>query len=64
MHAAWWTSALTRQEKLPKLETLLIAKRRARPERQTVEQQRQVLHMLSQTYGVPLRRTRLIRTDA
>lgn len=51
MVLAWHTAALTRVEKMPKLETLLQLPKR----RQTLAEQREVIRLLSKRYGIPLR---------
>jgi hypothetical protein len=51
---AWHVAALERQKKLPALKTLLAKGGRERV--QTVAEQRDMLHMLSAQYGIPLRK--------
>lgn len=51
MVLAWHTAALTRVEKMPKLEALLQLPKR----RQTLAEQREVIRLLSKRYGIPLR---------
>ena len=51
---AWRVAALSRQEKLPKLETLLSQ----RSPRQTAREQRGQLQVLSEMYGIPLRKAK------
>jgi hypothetical protein len=50
---AWHMAALERQKKLPALKSLLG---RGGDRRQTVAEQRNVLHMLSEQYNIPLRK--------
>lgn len=50
---AWATASLMRAKKIPALATLLTKQRR-RP--QTVNEQRVMLNMLSQAYGIPLKK--------
>jgi hypothetical protein len=60
---AWHTAALCGAAwagKLPKLESVL---RRPGSQQQTPSQQKTVIHMLSARYGLPIKRTRLIRKD-
>jgi hypothetical protein len=45
-------AALSRRERLPKLETLLSK----RGDRQSADQQRGMLRILSEQYGIPLQR--------
>lgn len=56
---AWHTAALSRQQKLPDLRTLLLSSAQASP-----EQQRSVLHLLAERCGVKMRKFRLIRKPA
>lgn len=56
---AWLTAAFERQKKLPELHSLLTI--RSTRERPTIEQQRSMLTMLSERYGFPMRKTRLIK---
>jgi hypothetical protein len=49
---AWRIESLARHKTLPKLETLLSK----RSERQTAAQQKGQLHVLSEMYGIPLRK--------
>lgn len=51
MVLAWHTAALTRAETMPKLDKLLQLPAR----KQTLAEQREVLHLLSKRYGIPLR---------
>jgi hypothetical protein len=51
---AWRTVWLDRHERLPKLDTLLSK----RGGKQTVSEQRGMLHLLSAQYGIPLRQRR------
>jgi hypothetical protein len=52
---AWMVARLTRAQTIPALHTLLVRQ----PQRpQTVDEQRQVLRMLSAQYGIPLREAR------
>ncbi len=53
---AWLTEMLHRQKEVPKLQQLLSSK--AATAVQTVDQQRTMLHALSQTYKIPLRSRR------
>lgn len=57
---AWTIEAMHRQKTLPSLRSLLD-KSQIATEVQTLEQQRTALYMLSLQYGIPLRKTRLIR---
>lgn len=53
---AWHVAAFSRQDKLPRLETLLVSKSQpSRQQTQTVSEQRTMLEALSQMIGVPLR---------
>lgn len=52
MALAWHVAALSRAKKLPELRTLLSKARRP----QTVDEQKSMLNILSQQYGIPLRR--------
>jgi hypothetical protein len=49
---AWHVAALSRTKKFPELRTLL--KKRNRP--QSVPEQKAMLHILSEQYGIPLKR--------
>lgn len=51
---AWNTAALGRMKTMPRLESLLT-KRKGPKAVQTVPQQRAMLQVLSQQYGLPLR---------
>jgi hypothetical protein len=59
MRAAWWSAALARQNKLPKLESLLS--RKTTP--QTMAQQKLVLSELASVFDLRPRATRLVRVD-
>lgn len=52
---AWWGANLANAKKLPQLSTLL---NRGRGKKQTMEQQRSMLAMLSEQYGIPLRKAK------
>lgn len=52
---AWYTAALSRAEKMPKLASLLDGG----PRRQTVDEQRAMLEVLSAQYGIPLRKAQV-----
>jgi hypothetical protein len=56
MTSAWLTAMLTRSKKLPALKTLLAQAKVRRDRPQSVGEQRAMLHMLSQQYGIPLRK--------
>lgn len=55
---AWNTAALSRAKKLPALKTLLA---QSHQKVQTMGEQRAMLALLSERYGIPLRKTRLIK---
>lgn len=56
MALAWRIAALERQKTLPRLETLLSK----RTGRQTAAEQRGMLQVLSEQYGIPLRKGRKV----
>jgi hypothetical protein len=51
MSIAWYMAALSRADKLPKLETLLMTER----SRQSLAEMRQVMKQLSAQYRIPLK---------
>lgn len=52
---AWRTAALMRQKRLPSLKSLLIAPKK---QKQTIEEQRAALEVLSQQFGGAIRKGR------
>lgn len=52
---AWLIASLSRAKKVPDLRVLLA---RGKRRKQTVGEQKTMLHMLSEQYGIPLRRQR------
>lgn len=59
---AWHVAALMRQEKLPRLESLLIRRpQKPSTRKEYLAAQRSMLKALSDRYGIPLRKTTLIR---
>jgi hypothetical protein len=61
MSIAWTTAALMRQEKLPKLEKLLIRKQQMR--QQTPAEQRAAMQTLAASMGTTLKKVRLVRME-
>jgi hypothetical protein len=51
---AWNTAALSRQDKLPSLESLLAQRPQSRTERKTAAAQRTELALLSERLGIPM----------
>jgi len=52
MRQAWITAALGRTDKMPKIDTLLTQRRK----RQTPQEHLAMLRILSQQYGIPMRK--------
>jgi hypothetical protein len=61
MSIAWTTAALMRQDKLPKLEKLLIRNQRLR--QQTPHEQRAVFNQLAASMGKRIKKVRLVRVE-
>ena len=53
MRLAWTVAALSRTQKLPKMETLFLRQTKAE---QTLADHRRAVQMLSEQYGIPLQR--------